>query len=248
MKKTLITAMTLILCFSAQAQSSYTKALKGKSSTKSTRTSKANIATESNEEKTLIFQGGLLAGDLGSTEEGVTETIDLNGVAVDFGRLYNFTPLIEGTTSLGLRSLSADIENLDDDARGWDLLDISIKQKISLIAEASDFLRIKPFIAGGIGRGLQTITLQINDTDAVGQLDLVDGYTRVNYGAGIDFEFSNGVTPFVQYQISRLNLDNEPKLEGTVNGVNINEDIPQGELELADLETKVLMIGVGYRF
>lgn len=200
---------------------------------------------EESENKNVLIQGGFFSGDIASAAGNNKPDIDLNGFELFAGNVYSLTSFMEGVTSLGVRVHSVDIGEQKFEVRGWDLLDLSISQKLSFVIQAGTKLKLKPFLMGGLGRGSQKITLQVSEDEFNDQAELKNEYTRVTYGAGIDFEFSNGITPFFQYQISQINFSNETEVVGNLGSVTIDESLNSSGDKL---QSQVAMLGLGYRF
>lgn len=243
MKISLVTALALLISFPSFAKSSsYTKALKRKSAN-STETMSTEIEEASvSEEKGLMIEGSLVRGDLGLAQGDSDGGVEVEGVNLGWGKIYGIANYVEGSTSLGFKLLQISRDDIEDN---WRFTDVSINQKFSIVTQITEDIKFKPFISGGFGRGFMEIQLRDVDSENSVNLDLTNNYIAIAYGGGIDFEFSGGITPFIKYEVSRLNMDSTADVDGTVNGVTVNESGPS---DFDDLRTESLMIGLGYRF
>lgn len=257
MKATLIATLAVLFTTSTMAEfSSYTKATR-----KTSRSSKRRMASKARTEKKIekseseasvndaLIQLGSLSGDLGSTESSDNSsdsTVKIGGLGLTIGTIFNINENFETTTLLGLRSLSIDKNETNSILTNLSYIDATISQKFSFVANVGESMKIKPFASAGIGYGLRELNIQITDEDDNNlNGNITQNYVAFSYAAGLEVEFSNGLTPFVQYQVSTLGFSDEVTFEGTVNGQSVTET---DTADSVNEETKTLMIGLGYRF
>lgn len=254
MKTKLIATLALLISFSSQAEfSTYSKTLNKGAKEKASRTTNNSSSTDlenkqiASTERNTIFQLGSVSGDLsiGGSNNTSDSTLKIGGLDLKIGRIIDLQNGFETTTSLGLRSLTIDDGETNSSITNVSYVDASLSQRLSLVSEIGDGLKIKPFVAAGLGYGMHEFNVQTTQNGVNLRGNFTQNYLSINYGAGLEAEFSNGLTPFVSYQISQLKFASEASFEGTANGQSVTET---SDFDAEDEETKTLMIGLGYRF
>jgi hypothetical protein len=121
--------------------------------------------------------------------------------------------------------------------------EVGIGQKIGIEFDASAAI-IRPYFSLGIARGLHKYNIRSGAYKEEAELF----YGRLSTSLGFEAEFSNGPFPFVQYNVSKMTLDNVGERTVTEEGVKTTTTEKIEDESEREVDTSSLLIGLGYTF
>ena len=184
----------------------------------------------------LLNGVGFSAGaQIASLEGASGDSISAVGLGIRAFKEFKLQDNFYTTTSLGANFLNLDEDDAFDNSSAFDIKlsarDFGFSQKVGMAIE-SQGIEIKPFVE--IGYYLGTFDTEVSG-DGITATTGID-YGRLAFALGADVKLNNGLMPFVKFERSTLNFDDD-----AVNLASASSDD-------ADLDNNVVTMGIGYQF
>jgi opacity protein-like surface antigen len=196
-------------------------------------------------EKSYDLSVGVTKRDL---KDNDNDGVDGYGVSANAGKIFNLGSGISTTTSLTTSILTLDLKHIDSsDDFDATTYEVGLSQKLSYNIESSS-LSIRPFIEAGYSIGKYQAKSSVNETGFSGNAELDINYSKYGGAAGVQLALSNGLTPFIKYNISKFIFSNKGELSSNINGTSSSESVSFGSTSERTLDSNTLTVGLGYMF
>jgi opacity protein-like surface antigen len=172
-----------------------------------------------------------------------------SGVSLQLRRNFLISDFFETSTGLEGRLISHDEDDADVENGSVSSYQAGINQRFSLVL-GSSAVKFKPFIQGGVVRGRYDYEDKYTVDSSTVNYEAKADFWRFGGTAGIQMELENGITPFVAYNISRINVDKDLDSKLTVDGENVEIDPEDQTLEkkARKVDARSIVVGLGYTF
>lgn len=187
--------------------------------------------------------------ELGDTP--IEKDLNLSGFEIGLSKLFFLDYGITTTTELATSYSTAKKDlGINDDEEIFDKfeikkLEIGVSQKFSYNIHIKNE-RLTPFIGVGVYRGKISFNSNLAEIEN-SEIEMNVKYTNLELFSGIEYSFTNGVTPFVKYSISKMSFDKEVEFEGKLNGNIIYSETNNEGSDLNSTASKITF-GMGYLF
>ncbi len=202
--------------------------------------------TDRSNSKTLNLSLGLISDTLESDDGS---SLDSSGISLRAGRIFSLGGGVSTITSIVGSFSTVDEDALESTvAENYeaDLYDIGISQRLSYDVELNG-VTLKPFIGASYSAGVLSLETTLSESNGDnGNLEANINYRKLGGEIGIQAAFANGLTPFLSYSVSSLSFSNNADITGNINGQNI--DINSTDVNMEDLESRAVTLGLGYSF
>jgi len=136
-----------------------------------------------------------------------SNSTSLPGLSLSAGRIFKLSSSFSTTTSV---NFSYSILDDDIDFIESTFFDLGVSQRLSFTIENGDTL-IQPFIEVSAARGIWNTEMELINSTFETDID----YTKLGVALGTQFVLKSGLTPFLKYSLSKINLDDEVSVKTT---------------------------------
>ena len=226
--------------------------LHAQSDTATLTTGLSQESVDSSTARKYEVSAGYIARDLQIDSSLTDEKISGKGASLSAGKIFNLSNGFTATSSLVGTYLTLDNneDNIDDNI-DQDFLnyEVGYYQKFGYNISMGSTV-VKPFIELNYSVGTYDATSEFegNDLASATEVNLKRNYSNYGIAGGLQVTFKNGLSPFVKYNISKLQFSRNGQSEITVEGqTNTSNNLVLNREQRRNTTTAVTA-GFGYLF